>query len=176
MLKRNRTIAGLVAAAVLFGGGLAPVAADEALDKAFATLASYQADPTVKGWERAAALDDRVCLACIMLDGKLYSMQDEMDDHPNGRCTMLPHTLTFREMGLDVDEPDFSRELGQDWFERQDEATQREMMNAISKQTYDAWRDGLFQLEDIPMERTSTVWGDSWTPKPFKALVPVGIE
>ena len=134
-----------------------------------ATLASYQADPTVKGWERAAALDTNTCMACIMLDGKLYSTQDEMDDHPQGRCTMLPVTKTFREMGLDVDEPDFSRELGKDWFERQDEVTQRAMMGTGK---FDAWQAGRFTLEDIPKEITSSVWGNSWVPRSLKDLAP----
>jgi len=134
-----------------------------------ATLASFQADPTVKGWERAAALDSRTCLACLLLDGTLYSTQDEMDDHPQGRCTMLPVTKTFREMGLDVDEPDFSRELGKDWFERQDEATQRAMMGPGK---FDAWQAGQFKLGDIPKKIESSVWGNSWVPRSLRDLAP----
>ena len=52
-----------------------------------ATLHTYQnSGGIVKGWERKATLDDRTCMACLMLDGKLYSLDEPMDDHIQGRC------------------------------------------------------------------------------------------
>ena len=107
-------------------------------------------------------------MACIMLDGKIYSTRDAMDDHPQGRCAMLPITATYAEMGIDAPEPDFSREKGSDWFQRQDEATQRKMMGDAK---WEAWKEGRFSLEDLPKQMTSDVWGDSWTPKSLEELV-----
>ncbi len=51
-----------------------------------ATLRSYNESGVVKGWERHAAKDERTCLACISLDGKRYTLAEEMDDHVAGRC------------------------------------------------------------------------------------------
>ena len=133
-----------------------------------ATLHSYQESGVVKGWERHAAQDNRTCMACIMLDGKIYSTRDAMDDHPQGRCAMLPITATYAEMGIDAPEPDFTREKGSDWFQRQDEATQRKMMGDAK---WEAWKEGRFSLEDLPKQMTSDVWGDSWTPKSLEELV-----
>ena len=137
-----------------------------------ATLQSYQESGVVKGWERSAALDNRTCMACIMLDGKVYPLDEPMADHPQGRCACLPITPTWRELGFDVDEPDFQREMGPDWFERQDEATQRQMMGTGM---YDAWKAGKFEAAGIPKLREDSVWGNSWVPKSLTELGgPVG--
>jgi len=88
---------------------------------------------------------------------------------------MIPITKTFAEMGIDAPEPTFTPDTGRDWFERQDEATQRKIMGSGK---YDAWKDGRFNLEDIPHKTHSDVWGDSWTPAPLYELLgekaPVG--
>ena len=133
-----------------------------------ATRNTYQENRhVVKGWERHAAADDRTCMACVMLDGKRYGLDESMDDHVQGRCAMLPITASYRELGIDVDEPDFQREMASDWFQRQDEATQRQMMGKL----YDPWKAGEFQLEDIPKQVRNEVWGNSWVPKSAKELV-----
>jgi SPP1 gp7 family putative phage head morphogenesis protein len=134
-----------------------------------ATLNSYRANSdVVKEWERLAAQDDRTCMACILLDGRRYKLEEDMDDHIQGRCTPIPVTYTYREMGIDVDEPDFTREKAQDWFQRQDEATQRRM---IGPGMFDAWKAGTFDLTDIPKVIKSDVWGNSWVPKGLRELV-----
>jgi len=84
---------------------------------------------------------------------------------------MVPRTATFAELGIDAPEPQFNPESGREWFERQSEATQREMLSSISVEAYDAWKAGLFSLDDIPHVHHSDVWGDSWTPKPFYKLL-----
>jgi SPP1 gp7 family putative phage head morphogenesis protein len=141
-----------------------------------ASRQTYEANSDiVKGWQRHAAKDDRVCLACIMLDGKLYELATDMDDHVMGRCAMLPVTKTYAELGIDAPEPQFQDESAREWFERQPESVQREMMGAGK---FDAWQDGKFTLDDIPQLTHSDVWGDSWTPKPLYELLgesaPVG--
>ena len=138
-----------------------------------ATLGSYRESGVVKGWERHADKSDRTCIACIMLDGKLYELATDMDDHVNGRCCMLPVTKTYAEMGIDAPEPQFKQESAREWFERQDEATQRRMFDGISKDAYDSWKGGLFSLEDIPHVTRNDIWGDSWTEKPMYKLLGV---
>jgi len=124
----------------------------------------------VKGWQRHAAADDRTCMACLVLDGKQYDLDEPMEDHVSGRCSLLPRTVSYRELGIDVDEPDFKRELASDWFQRQDEATQRKMMGTL----YDPWKAGDFKLEDIPKQVKDKTWGNSWVPKSLKELVGDG--
>ena len=133
-----------------------------------ATLNAYQTSNVVTGWERLAALSPRTCMACILLDGKRYALDEPMDDHVQGRCAMIPITKSYAEMGIDAPEPDFRREVGKDWFLRQNATVQQNMMGAL----YDPWKEGEFELSAIPHLTTSTVWGNSWTPKTLKELVP----
>jgi len=98
-----------------------------------------------------------------------------MDDHVAGRCALLPQTKTYAELGIDAPEPEFNPQSGREWFEQQDEATQRKILGSGK---YDAWKDGKFTLDDIPHKTPSDVWGDSWTPKSLYELLgesaPVG--
>lgn len=124
-----------------------------------ASLHAYQQSDVVVGWERKATLDDRTCMACIELDGKRYGLDEYMDDHIAGRCAMLPITLSYADLGIDAPEPDFQREMGRDWFRRQDEATQRRMMG---DGMWEAWQEGKFELDRIPKLVRNKTWGDSW--------------
>ena len=122
--------------------------------------------------ERVGTLDSRSCLACVMLDGTRYPVDEPMDDHPRGLCVFVPITKSWAEMGIDAPEPDFSRELAQDWFQRQDEATQQQMMSSsIGKDAYAAWKAGQFTLADIPKLRKNSVWGNAWSPKGLAELI-----
>jgi SPP1 gp7 family putative phage head morphogenesis protein len=132
-----------------------------------ATLNSYQQSPVVTGWERCAARTERTCAACLILDGKIYTTREAMDDHPNGRCFLVPHTKSYREMGIDADEPQFKRELGRDWLAAQPEVTQRSIMG---NGRYDAWQSGALALDDIPMKVSDSTWGDSWVVRPLKKV------
>jgi len=133
-----------------------------------ATLNSYQQSDLVTGWERMATHDERTCMACMMLDGKRYRKNEPMDDHPSGRCTMLPITKSYRELGIAAAEPDFRREMGEDWFLRQNEGVQRTMMGSGM---FEGWKAGEFGLTDIPVLRRDDVWGNSWVPSPLGDLI-----
>ncbi len=136
------------------------------------TLNTYQKnDDIVTGWERHAMKNTRTCMACIALDGTRYKLSESMDDHIQGRCAMLPITKSYKELGIDAPEPDFSRELAADWFRRQQENVQRQMMNTIGLKAFDAWKDGQFDLPDIPKLIRSDVWGNSRVPKLQRELV-----
>jgi SPP1 gp7 family putative phage head morphogenesis protein len=133
-----------------------------------AMLNSYRESGIVTEWERLAAHNDRTCLACIVLDGKRYTLAEEMEDHPQGRCTLLPITKTYAELGIDAPEPDFQREMARDWFQSQDEATQREMMGSGK---WEAWQEGKFTLDDIPKRVIAGVWGPGWVERSLEDLI-----
>ena len=88
---------------------------------------------------------------------------------------MLPITKSYAELGIDAPEPEFQAESAQAWFERQPEATQRQMMGPG---VFDAWQDGRFELKDIPQLHEDATWGNGWTPRALYALLgesnPVG--
>lgn len=141
-----------------------------------ATWHSYQGSDLVTGWERCAAHNTRTCLACLLLDGTRYSKDERLEDHVSGRCAMLPITVSYAELGIDAPEPDFTREMGEDWFLMQDEATQQKMMGPGMWQ---AWKDGRFDLRDIPHRVDDPIWGGAWVPRALYELLgedaPVGL-
>ena len=55
-----------------------------------ATFAIYQSTDAVKGWRWVAAKSTRTCAMCRALDGMEFSKHDVIQDHPNGRCTIVP--------------------------------------------------------------------------------------
>ena len=53
-----------------------------------ATMDSYRRNPhVVKGWTWASALiPGRTCEACVAMNGTHHSLEETLDDHPNGLC------------------------------------------------------------------------------------------
>ena len=105
-------------------------------------------------------------MACIALDGTAYENNEPLDSHPNCRCTMVPDTLTYQDLGLDI--PEESRpENGQEWFKKQPESTQRKMMGG---RQLEAFKSGKIGLSDLVTVSSSSTWGKSATVKSVKAL------
>jgi hypothetical protein len=127
-----------------------------------ATKETYRRNPhVVKGWIWMADIngDPEPCLACLAMHGTKHEMDETLDDHPNGRCTMLAITPSFEELGIEgVDQPDTAVESGADWFDRQPEERQREIMG---EERYDLWKQGNLDFEDLATTRHSDEWGDS---------------
>ena len=105
-------------------------------------------------------------MACIALDGTLYETNEPLDSHPNCRCAMVPETLTYQDLGLDIPEEPRPPN-GQEWFNGQSKATQEGMMGA---KTFAAFQQGKVGLNDLVTTSTSAVWGKSSTVKSVKAL------
>ena len=134
-----------------------------------ATRAQYVANPRlVKAYRRLAKRGTRTCMACIALDGTLYETKVPLNEHVNGRCALVPVTVTYRELGLDVDEPEDTSENARDWLKNQTPSTQKKMMGPAR---FDAWQKGQFELEDMAKIDHNDVWGDQALAKPVKDLV-----
>ena len=116
----------------------------------------YRQSGVVEGWMRLVARDE-ACLACLALDGERFDTADEMDDHPNGRCTCVP-ILT----GMDAPE----WEKAQDWFAMQDEARQREIMGNTR---YDLYKAGT-PISDFGIKTFDPTWGNSPRITPISEL------
>lgn len=119
----------------------------------------YEASGLVQRYKRIAAKSTRTCIACILSDGKTYDVKADFEEHPAGRCGMVP-VIT----GLD--EPNW--ESGAEWLMKQNEATQREMMG---DKMFSAWRAGQITLDDMVTRHEDNTWGAYLKPTPFKNLV-----
>lgn len=92
---------------------------------------------------------ETACVGCLILDGERFELESEMDDHPRGKCSVLP-------IIEGVDPPDW--EKGKDWFLRQDEGKQREL---LGNEKYDLWKEKGFDLSKFAQHSHSDVWGDA---------------
>ena len=83
---------------------------------------------------------------------------------------MVPVPVTYRELGLDVDEPApvLEHADGEAWLRAQPESTQRQI---LGQGKYEAWQAGKFDFAQLSKETTDAVWGVVRTETPLKDLV-----
>ncbi len=112
-----------------------------------AALQTYRGNSDIiSGWVGVAAHGSRTC---IVLDGKVYGLDEDPDFHVNDRCTLRPRLR--HEERLD-------RMTGEEWFHQQPEAVQRQMMGPLA---FDAWKRGEIELADMVRVVHDDRWGDS---------------
>jgi len=117
----------------------------------------------VKGYRRHAAKDDRTCVACIALDGELYELTEPLNEHPNGRCALVPEVLDYADLGLDMPrtpQPGNAR----DWLANQSDDVQRKVLGAGR---FNAYKAGEIELDQLATIKRSRVWGDAVAVKPI---------
>ena len=92
------------------------------------------------------------CAGCLMLDGELFDTADELDDHPRGKCMVIP-------VVEGVAPPQWQK--GQDWFLEQSEEEQKRI---LGPQKWQAWQDSGLPVSALAKHNHSSVWGSS--PRP----------
>lgn len=88
-------------------------------------------------------------MACLMADGEKIPIGEVLSDHPRGRCTSIP---------IVKGAPPIVREMGQEWFDRQSSAVQKDM---LGPGMYDLWQKQGFDLKDLRGVSVNNVWGNS---------------
>lgn len=63
-------------------------------------------DDVVKGWKWITAGDNKVCMLCLPLHGRQFKLGDgpPTPRHPKCRCCRCPVSISWRELGIDIDE------------------------------------------------------------------------
>jgi SPP1 gp7 family putative phage head morphogenesis protein len=119
----------------------------------------YRASGVVTGYRRLSAHDDRVCAGCLAADGEECDPDLDFEAHVCCRCVAVP-------IVEGVDPPEWT--AGGDWFEQQDEATQRHILRPGR---YELWANGA--VSDFRAFATHTrndTWGGAVVPTPLSAL------
>jgi len=130
--------------------------------------AIYEANKDIiKGLEFCASLDDRTCLACGAMDGKVFyfekgriSTNQRPPLHPLCRCCMLPITKSWRELGVKADEvPPSTRasfsgqvpatEKYGNWLRRMNIEDPAFVKNILGPKRYDLWNQGKLVLTEM---------------------------
>ena len=124
-----------------------------------ANRAMYVAnDDVIQGWVWWSSLDSDTCMACAVEHGTIHSNDESMDSHYNCRCTSIPVVAGY----------DDKIQTGTDWFSGLSEKEQRSMMGA---ETWQAWKDGKFDLSDMATRRHDDVYGEMLARTPLEQLI-----
>ena len=125
-----------------------------------ATRLNYQRNSdVVTGWVWLSALiPGRTCMACVVMHGTVHGLDESLNDHHNGLCTMLPLILGRNPVQV----------LGEEWFNRLSSATQKEMMGPGK---YEAWKAGRFAFADMVDTHTDDVYGSMRVERTLKSLL-----
>lgn len=113
----------------------------------------------IRGWRWLAAHQPRTCAMCLAMDGSIHSLDEPLDDHPNGRCAMTP---------VLVDEEPPARETGEQWLERQSQEVQERV---LGKAGAEAYRAGAVTLQDFVGRRRSEEWGTTRYAKSLREIL-----
>jgi hypothetical protein len=115
----------------------------------FANHQAYRENSRVlDGWIWSSSLDARTCLSCLSLHGKVFPLSAVCNDHHSGRCSGLPLVKGATWM--------LEMPTGEEWFNDQPAATQREMMGPGM---YDAWKRDQVNFNDLSREYSDDVYG-----------------
>lgn len=156
-----------------FNGGLTralTIARTEILDAHRASAAaSHLANRDVlSGWVWLAQLDTRTCPSCLARHGTEHPLDETgPNDHPQGRCARMPKARSWRDLGIDLDEPADITPDAQAWFDGLSRDEQLQVMGPARLQALDAGAP----WDSLAQQRTNPGWRDSWAPTPARDLL-----
>ena len=105
-------------------------------------------------------------MACIALDGKLYPLDQALDEHPNGRCALVPDVLDYADLGLDIPR-EAPPQNARDWLSGQPAEAQRRVLGGTR---FDAWKAGEIELNQLAVVRPNSIWGDTAVIRPLNDI------
>jgi SPP1 gp7 family putative phage head morphogenesis protein len=118
-------------------------------------------DETVDGWQWNAYVGAYTCAACLAMHGSLHELTEPMGSHPNCRCTMVPRTKSWTDLGF----PELDKEFGdrraqfpdpEQWMSNLPDDRQNRMLGIRKAQLY---RNGELKLVDMIHRSDSYDWG-----------------
>ena len=123
------------------------------------SIATYSANKdVVKGWTWISAQSARTCIACYMLHGTEHDADEEFSDHPNGRCTPVPITKSWADLGFEGMPEQTPIPTGEGLFQRLPSNEQRQILGDAA---YRAWKAGAVDLGDFVGVKNDPRWGQS---------------
>ncbi len=148
-----------------FAGGLTramTIARTEILDAHRAASAAQDranAD-LLRGWQWIAQLDRRTCPSCWSQHGSVHPVDEAGPlDHHCGRCSRAPVTKSWRDLGIDIDEPPSLVPDARAVFDALPEADQVAVMGPARLAML---RDGTAGWDDLSVRRSTDGWRDAY--------------
>jgi hypothetical protein len=145
-----------------FGGGLTDALRNMRTVQLYSyrdsARANYMASGVVDGWVWWAELDDVCCMSCVAQHGTIHPLDEQLDDHYNGRCAALPYIE-----GLSPTE-----QTGKEWF---DTLTPEMQAKQMGKSKYEAYVAGKFEFSALSREFNNDVYGKMRSEASLKDLL-----
>jgi len=116
-------------------------------------------------WCWYASLDEKTCGSCLSLHGKIFPSTEVMDDHYNGRCTMIPATSS---LAFDSIVKGGWTTRGEDYFKSLSEAQQDKSLGIQKAQVL---REGRILFDQLSKQVDDAVYGTMRVETPLKDLV-----
>lgn len=117
------------------------------------------------GWVWLAHLDPKTCPACVGMNGTIHGLDEPGPlGHQNCRCSRMPKTKTWAELGfpeLAGDEPSDAVQDSEEWFDGLTEAEQRKL---LGRERFEAWRRGEYPVDQWARRKQNPGWRDSYVP------------
>lgn len=119
---------------------------------------AYEANSDiVQGWIWHASLSDRTCAHCWAKHGSRHRTQERMATHPRCRCSLVPDTRSWADLGFPkVKETRPRVQDGEAAFARKSAAFQEAVLGPAK---FRAYKDGQITLADLAGERDGGRWG-----------------
>lgn len=148
-----------------FNGGLTRalvIARTETLDAHRAAAAEGQAQhaDVLTGWAWLAKLDARTCRSCWAQHGTVHALDEPGPlDHQQGRCARMPKTMSWADLGIDLDEPADQMPDAAAVFAT---LTPAEQAAILGRKGHAAWLRGEFPMDAWSKRRRTPGWRDSY--------------
>ncbi|MFC0629530.1 phage minor head protein, partial [Kribbella deserti] len=153
-----------------FNGGLAralTIVRTETLDahRAAAAAAHKANSDVLAGWIWLTSLSGKPCPACLGMSGTVHPLTEPgPQGHQNCRCTRMPKTKTWRELGIDLPEEPDQVPSAANWFNKQPVKRQKDILGPAR---YAAWKRGDYPMDQWAVKRANADWRPSYVTSPL---------
>ena len=130
--------------------------AEETRERIYKENEEYFGDGEYK-YERLATLDNRTCLVCANLDGKLYKTIEEAQPviiHRGDRCLLLPYFVIEGDTRASKNGYISAKTKFPEWLDEQDAKTQKDVLGATR---YKMYKDGVKLNQFVDNGRVLTI-------------------
>lgn len=119
-------------------------------------------------WEWHTQLDVRTCSSCLVQHGTRHPLDEDGPlDHQQGRCARVPVTMSWRELGFNIDEPPSVTPDAKAWFDGLGASQQEQILGSAKLELY---QSGRVSWQDLSSRRSTPGWRDSYAPTSLRAL------
>jgi len=133
------------------------------------TSQTFQSNPqVVKTWVWTAALDRRTCSVCWAQHGTEHPIAETLASHIGCRCAMVPQTVSWKDLGIDLPDNRASIRTGAELF---DELPSADQLAILGRGKLDAYNAGKITLDDLVQPTRSKRWGPGLRERTLRELV-----